>query len=120
MTRILVVDDEPTIRQVIAEILQDEGFEVVTAVCGQQMLEHLGSFQPALILLDMMMPGLSGLAALEQLRVQPKLSDIPVVLMSAGMWEPQSREPLQAFLSKPFEIFELLNVVNRMTGPAAS
>jgi CheY-like chemotaxis protein len=118
MLRILVVDDEPTIRQVIAEILRDEGFEVTVAIDGQQMLDQVEIVPPALILLDVMMPGMTGLDALARMRTRPDLLHIPVVLMSAGVRVIAMDDPGRAFLPKPFEIGELLDVVHRAIGLA--
>jgi CheY-like chemotaxis protein len=120
VTYILVVDDEPTIRQVIAEILQDEGFEVVTAADGEQLFEQLGVSLPALIFLDLMMPGMSSETILDQMRSQPQINHIPVVLMSAGRNITEISEPVREFLPKPFDLGELLNVVNRTIGPTTA
>jgi CheY-like chemotaxis protein len=118
VTYILVVDDEPTIRQVIAEILQDEGFEVVIAADGEQLFEQVRISQPALILLDVMMPGMSGIAILEKLRTQAQITHIPVVLMSAGVYLTEIGDPIREFLPKPFDLKQLLDIVHRMLGPA--
>jgi CheY-like chemotaxis protein len=113
MTYILIVDDEPHIRDLIAEILRDEGFDVATAMSGQQLLERVEISQPALVLLDVMMPGMSGIEALAALKARAHLANVPVVLMSAGIQYSQIEIATAGFLPKPFDLGELLSVVSR-------
>jgi signal transduction histidine kinase/CheY-like chemotaxis protein len=81
--KILVIDDDKEIRTVIAELLNMSGYDVVEAASGQQGLDHAGRMVPDLILLDVMMPGLDGWTVLSKLQDNPKLADIPVIVLSA-------------------------------------
>ena len=78
---LLVVDDEPQILQVVAGILQDEGFEVLTAPYGEAALKLVGEETPDLVLLDIALPGLDGLEVLQELK--RRFPFLPVVMISA-------------------------------------
>jgi DNA-binding response OmpR family regulator len=79
--RILIVDDEPVLRQTLARILQRAGFEVTTAESGEQTLDYLATTAYDLIYMDIRMPGLGGLDVLD--RIQARFPDLPVVLFTA-------------------------------------
>ena len=108
---VLVVDDDEAIREVIAEVLRDEGYEVVCAENGAQALDELRSaHQPDLMLLDLMMPVMSGWEVLEHLQADDELARIPVVVVSA-MAAPGASE----HLAKPIDLERLLATVGRLT-----
>jgi CheY-like chemotaxis protein len=110
--RVLVVDDDDAIREVIAEVLRDEGYEVICARNGLQALDELNKeHHPDLVLLDLMMPVMSGWEVLEQLQASDELSRIPVVVVSA-MTAPGVSE----HLSKPVDLDRLLATVGRLAG----
>jgi len=107
---VLVADDDEAIRQVISEVLRDEGYEVICAENGAQALRELCKERhPDLLLLDLMMPVMSGWEVLEQLQASEELSKIPVIVMSA-MTAPGARE----HLSKPIDLEGLLHAVQRL------
>ncbi len=81
--KILVIDDDKEIRSVIAELLSMSGYDVIEAASGQQGLDHANRMVPDLILLDVMMPGIDGWTVLSKLQDNPKLADIPVIVLSA-------------------------------------
>src|SRR2546423_10696788 len=92
---LLVVDDDPGIRESLAELLHDEGYVVLTAINGQDALARLRTSgdRPCVILLDLMMPVMSGSEFYTEMRNDPALADIPVVIISAdggGRIKPQS------------------------------
>jgi two-component system response regulator CpxR len=108
---VLVVDDDDAIREVIAEVLRDEGYDVACAGNGEQALTELRRERhPDLMLLDLMMPVMSGWELLELLQSNDDLSQIPVVVVSAmnapGAWE---------HLAKPIDLDRLLATVGRLT-----
>jgi two-component system, OmpR family, response regulator CpxR len=108
---VLVVDDDDSIREVLAEVLRDEGYEVACAANGEQALGELRRHgHPDLMLLDLMMPVLSGWEVLELLQASPDLSQIPVVVVSA-MSAPGACE----HLAKPIDLDRLLATVSRLT-----
>ena len=111
---ILVVDDEVDIVNLVVDILQDEGYEVRSAFNGEMALIAIAQQQPAMILMDMYMPKMTGIMLLEHLRTTG-ISAIPVVLMTAS---PRAAETLLNmdlvdYLAKPFDIDQLLQCVAR-------
>ena len=80
---ILVVDDDPLARQMLKIILRDPSFEIIEAGSGQVTLDLVESKKPALIVLDVMMPGMSGFDVCRILREKPETADLPIILYSA-------------------------------------
>lgn len=116
---VLVVDDDPAILDMIAELLGYEGYDVVTSSEGSAALEIANLHAPALILLDLMMPKMSGWQVIAALRAAPQTRAIPVVLLSArrDLATTASELGVETFLEKPFELDDLLKVVERYTRP---
>ena len=118
--RVLVVDDDDVIRQLITVNLELEGFEVATAVDGQDCLDRVKDVRPDVITLDVMMPRLDGWEAASRLRADPATAGIKVVLLSARAQEADlergSRIGVDAYLTKPFDPDELIEVVRRLAG----
>ena len=117
MKTVLVVDDEPVLRILVREILQDEGYAVIDAADGRSMLEVLEGVHPDLVLMDVMMPGVDGWEAYQILRSRADLPDLPVVMMSAAVLPSKLDPSITAFLRKPFDLAELLELVARLIGP---
>jgi CheY-like chemotaxis protein len=116
--RVLVVEDDDVIRQLITVNLELEGFEVMTAVDGQDALEQVVADEPDVITLDVMMPRMDGWATAEKLREDPATTDIKIVLISARAQEADlqrgDRIGVDAYLTKPFDPDELIGVVRRL------
>jgi CheY-like chemotaxis protein len=112
--RILVVEDEPGMRAVVAETLRGEGYVVDEAGDGAEGLGRLRLARPDLILLDLAMPGLDGHGFLEQRRAEPAARDIPIVIVSATpMLAEEPRDAgVMAMLLKPFDLGALLAMVD--------
>jgi CheY-like chemotaxis protein len=114
--RILVIDDDADIRDAIRMtldlMLEDRSHEILTASDGAEALQQLRGTTPDLVLLDLMMPVMSGSELLDVMRKDPRLRDVPVVIVSA--W---SREAAvtgaQGFLSKPIDMDDLLQVIEK-------
>lgn len=119
---ILVVDDEPAILDMIAELLGYEGFEVVTTSHGSVALARAKIDPPALILLDLMMPGMSGWQVIDALKASPQMRAIPVVVLSARRDLPATAKELgiATFLAKPFDIDELIGIVRQYADSSPS
>jgi CheY-like chemotaxis protein len=111
MKKILLVDDENSIREVFAEVLREEGYDVSAVENGVQGLEALGKNTFDLILVDKKMPGIDGLDFIRQVR-ERKLPT-KIVLISGSISEHPMRE-VDAYLSKPCEIDQLLETVKKM------
>ncbi|HZG96564.1 MAG TPA: response regulator [Mycobacteriales bacterium] len=116
--RVLVVDDDDVIRQLIRVNLELEGFEVHTAHDGEDALAKAVALKPDVITLDIMMPRLDGWDAAAKLRADPETAHIKVVLLSARAQEADlrrgSRIGVDAYLTKPFDPDELIDTVRRL------
>jgi two-component system chemotaxis response regulator CheY len=117
--RILVIDDDPSIRQVVRLFLEDEGFDVRTAANGQAALEVLGEYQPAIILLDLRMPVMNGFEFAARYRAGPA-PHAPIVAFVATLHGEQDRQSIAAasLLEKPFDLEDLLRAVNEARASA--
>src|SRR5262245_30038067 len=106
---ILVVDDEPTLRETLAENLEMDGFRVVTAADGRQALDRFHQSQPDLVILDLMLPELSGI---EVCRVIRRESGVPILMLTARDSELDKVVGLELgaddYVTKPFGLRELL------------
>jgi DNA-binding response OmpR family regulator len=118
--RVLVVDDDEVIRQLIAVNLTLEGFDVLTAVDGRDCLDKVTDIGPDVITLDVMMPRLDGWVTATQLRKNPETAGIKVVLITARAQEDdraRGREiGVDAYLTKPFDPAEMIRVVRELAG----
>lgn len=118
MKRILIVDDEFGIGELLTDLLVDQGFRVKTAANGKQALAQIAEEKPDLVMLDFMMPIMNGAATLKALASDPATRDIPVVLMSSLHESMITTEcnGYAAFLRKPFKIPAVLELVEQLTG----
>ena len=120
MTRILVVDDEPTVRSLVRDVLEAEGYEVVVAEDGFAALAHLHGvseeLMPDCLVLDVMMPGLDGFGVLARVRSAPATRSLPVVMLTALSDDEQAWKAWSSgvsyFLGKPFEADELVRYLD--------
>jgi DNA-binding response OmpR family regulator len=124
MTRtVLVVDDEPTLRETLAEALEADGLRVVTAADGREALERFRGDHPDLVLLDLMLPQLSGI---EVCRILRRESAVPIIMLTAKDSEIDKVVGLELgaddYVTKPFSLRELLARIRaqlrRLDGPA--
>lgn len=111
--RVLVVDDEPMVRETLGQVLSDEGYVVDLAIDGEAALESVHAARPDAILLDLMMPGMNGRQFLQALRSEPAYATLPVLLMTAVHGLEVNLQTLGAseVVEKPFNVDELLNKV---------
>jgi len=109
---ILIVDDDDDIRLALAEVLEDEGYQVKTAANGNEALALLRSSEsPCMILLDLMMPVMDGWAFREHQLKDPALADIPVYVISAAGNVAGAPVPKDRFIPKPIMLDHLLSLV---------
>jgi DNA-binding response OmpR family regulator len=120
--RILVADDCPDIRGVIAATLDSCGYLVTIANDGLAAWEAIGRDQPSLVVLDIDMPLLDGCEVCRRIKSQPETSGIPVLLVSAGgqAAERARGAGADAFLDKPFRLRDLLGQVNLLLSRSAA
>ena len=116
-TRILIVDDDPDIREVLRMtldmVLEDRGHQILTAADGKEALDVLCMCSPCLVLLDLMMPVMSGAELLAVMRRDDRLRDIPVVILSAWRQEALAIEGAQGFLGKPVDVSGVMGVIEK-------
>ena len=117
MTKIMIVDDEEDIRVSVGQILEVSGYEVITAEDGQVCFESLQKTMPDLIILDIMMPGMSGWDVAAKIKSNPNWSNIPIVFltakgdeMSIGVGGLASED----YIVKPFDVGELKERVEKV------
>jgi CheY-like chemotaxis protein len=118
MTIILVVDDEPLIVMALEAALEDVGYEVVTAANGRQGLERLAEARADLVLLDMMMPVMSGPAMLAAMVAQPELAGIPVIILSSLPEETVRNRTngVAAIIRKPYTADQVVGEIAKALG----
>lgn len=112
MTKILVVDDEEPILELLRFNLEKEGYQVCAAKDGQEALERVNDEQPDLLVLDVMLPGMSGIEVCQRLRLIPKYKQLPIIMLTAKGEEIDKVLGLELgaddYMTKPFSPRELL------------
>jgi CheY-like chemotaxis protein len=113
---ILVVDDDPAILDLIAQVLLEEGYEVLAVSNGQTAVDLARKLRPHLILLDLMMPEMNGWQVTAVLKADPQTRAIPILLLSArrDMARTANELGVTAYLEKPFDLDDLLSRVKRI------
>src|SRR5271156_3605456 len=106
---VLLVEDDKDIRDAVSAVLEAEGYTVLTAGNGKEALAILDRGQPCVVLLDLMMPVMSGWDFMDELRKIKRLEDIPVVVVSA--YSERMAEGVQRILKKPLDVSKLLAAV---------
>jgi len=122
MRRILAVDDDSDILEVLQYILEDSGYEVITLADGHYLFDKIKESQPDLILLDIMLGNLDGRDLCKSVKSRIETHDIPVILISASHEVSKTLNQTGApddFIAKPFDIDVLLRSINRQLDSAA-
>ena len=121
----MIVDDEANVRELLTALLTQEGFEVIAAARGNKCLHLLEKAVPDLILMDMMMPGMSGREVIETVRQNPKTQQIKIAVLTSAQFSGIGKNTLKElgvlqYLTKPLEndqlvkdVKEMLSIVNR-------
>jgi CheY-like chemotaxis protein len=110
---VLVVEDEHDLRETVSELLEYDGFRVIQAANGREALALANKTDPCLIVLDLMMPVMTGWQVMETLEQEGRLDSTPVVIVSASHDAPAGA---RAFLPKPFGLEALLETVEQLAG----
>lgn len=115
MRTVLLVDDEYAIVEAVKELLEIEGYRVVTATNGESALRELERAQPDVVVTDVMMPFVDGLELLRRMRADARWARLPVVLVSAApsTFDHPSAQLASLCLRKPFEIEQLVAAIER-------
>ena len=119
---ILLVDDEPNIRETVSFILEMEGYRVATAEDGEEALAKARQLQPPVMLLDAMLPRRDGFDVCRTIKADPELSAIKVVMLTALGQKTDQERAMNAgadfYVTKPFDEEDLLALLGRLTRPA--
>jgi CheY-like chemotaxis protein len=122
--RVLVVDDSEVIRHLITINLELEGFEVVTAVDGQDALDKIHHVQPDVVTIDVKMPRLDGLDTVARLRADPRTAGLKIAMVSASAQEVDLRRGeiagVDAYVTKPFDPEALVRTIRDLVARKAS
>jgi EAL domain-containing protein (putative c-di-GMP-specific phosphodiesterase class I)/ActR/RegA family two-component response regulator len=120
---VLVVDDEESVRRLLRDCLELDGYEVREAADAMQAIDRIGEAIPDCVLLDVMMPGMSGLELLERLRKDPLTAELPVMMLTAATDDDTTwtgwANGASCYVPKPFDIDHMLDWVGRLCAPAA-
>src|SRR4051812_23944278 len=113
--RVLLAEDDLELREILQDILEDEGYDVIPAADGRQALDYLRISRsspeaPSLLILDLVMPIVNGWEVLDAIQNEPSLQ-LPVIVVSASGGSPPSTG-VAVFLRKPFNLFDLLNTIH--------
>jgi DNA-binding response OmpR family regulator len=110
---VLVVDDDPAIRGLVADALREEGYSVDLAAHGREALEAMRARRPATVVLDLMMPVMDGFTFIEACQSEQLCDNVPIVVISA-MREALERIQavrVRAYMAKPFDLHDLIRTV---------
>ncbi|HDZ46897.1 hypothetical protein LCGC14_0119960 [marine sediment metagenome] len=118
MAKVLVVDDEPNIVLSLEFLMEQAGFEVVTAEDGEQALARVDDTQPDLLLLDISLPGISGFDVLERLRSQEATAQLPIIMLTAHGRDVEREKGMALgaddYITKPFSTQSLVEKVKAL------
>lgn len=119
--KIMIVDDEESLIELVTAVLEQEGYEIITAMNGEEALERLKTDKPNLILLDMMMPGMSGREVCERIRKDSKTKDLKVAFLTVAKFSEAGEGVLKYlkvldYITKPFDNADLVKRVKKMVG----
>jgi two-component system response regulator VicR len=118
---VMVVDDGESLLILVKAVLESEGFNVITASSGQECLEKLKNQKPDLILMDMMMPGMSGRETTEKIRADPKTKKLKVAFLTVARFSETGKSVLKEmnvidYITKPFDNKEFVKRVKKIVG----
>jgi CheY-like chemotaxis protein len=116
---VLVVDDDPAIRGLLADALRSEGYSVDLAAHGREALEAMRARRPATVVLDLMMPVMDGFSFMEACHQEQLCDNVPIVVISAVQEALQRIDevPVHASIAKPFDLDDLLRTIGQFVRP---
>ena|SRR4030043_1191802 len=119
--KIMIVDDEQSLVELVRAVFGQEGFEVISAYSGTECLEKLKTERPDLILMDMMMPGMSGRETTEKIRANPKTRNLKIAFLTVARFSEVGKDSLKKlnvadYITKPFDNKDLVKRVKKATG----
>lgn len=116
---IMIVDDEESLIELVTAVLEQEGYEIIPATNGEECLEKLKTMKPDLILLDMMMPGMSGREVCDKIRKDPKTKDLKIAFLTVAKFSETGKDVLKKmsvldYITKPFDNKDLIRRVKKL------
>jgi two-component system cell cycle response regulator DivK len=122
VAQVLIVDDDPAIREMLDELFTDEGYDTLRAADGRTAVELARNNRPHLILMDLMLPVLDGASAIRAFKADPQTRRIRIIAMSAGanLRLHADHLPVDGVLGKPFDLDAILADIAIHTWPASS
>ena len=119
---ILIVEDNPKNLKLVRDTLQVKGYRTIEAATGEEGVQLARDEQPALVLMDIQLPGISGVEAFRQLRADPSTRAIPVIAVTASVMAQERQKVMAAgfdgFQGKPISVRELLETIREVLGDA--
>ncbi len=116
MATILIVEDEQPLRELLADLIREAGHQPLQAVHGREALEVIAAERPDLVLADVMLPILGGIALCRRLKADPATMAIPVILMSSGPQRTTKEAGADEFLAKPLDLRTVESLIDRWVG----
>ncbi len=120
--KIVIVEDEPEAAEIYAEMMRISGYEVVKYFGGSSAVAQIAGQKPSAVILDLMMPDVSGFDVLEYIKAEPSLADVPVIIVSAKTLPEDIDEGLRAgasvYLTKPISYVKLINAIDEVLSTA--
>ena len=118
MATILIVEDEQPVRDMLAMLLEEDGYDVLQAIHGQQALMLVDAHRPDLVISDVMMPVLDGIELCRRLKSNQRTEGIPIILMTSAARQAALTAKPDGFIEKPFQIAAVESLVNELLGAA--
>lgn len=118
MAKILLAEDEDVLRMLVVDSLEDEGYEIDEASDGMEALDYVKKYEYDLILMDYMMPGMTGLEVIKEIRQMPKKQQVKILMLSAKSQKSDQEQVLQEgadyFMAKPFSPLALVHRIEEI------
>jgi len=118
--KILYIEDHPAQSDIMKQMLEFSGYDVVLAMNGEEGIEKAREAQPDIILMDLRMPGMGGIEAIKQLKQDPMVAEIPVMVLSAWTSQRNRDDAHEAgaakFIAKPVDTKRLIEEINSLLG----
>ncbi len=120
-TRVIVLDDQQYLREIIAAIVEEAGYPSLAVGTPEEALQLLDELRPDLLILDLSLPGVSGIDFLGHIRTDPTFEMLPVIVVSGdpGRLGAVKDQPHVSTLTKPFDVSALVAEIERVLGPPA-
>jgi len=119
--KVFVVDDDAPIGKLVVDLLTPEGYEVITAMSGEEALEKLKQSKPDMVLIDFFMPGMSGRELSEKIREDSELKDLKLAFITAASFSTSGEKELENlnvldYIKKPFDNKDLIARIKKIVG----